>query len=461
MIHNTTEQLRFFVKYKVLIITILLSSIVSNAWGNTPPSCPTIQMSGTSLDCYGDENGSAIVNIITQSSGDYTYTWSNGIIASGSSSTISNLAVGTYTVTVKDNQSGCTVIGAYVVNSPAPVNISENITHINCFGQTTGEIDVDVFGGSGPYQYAWNNGAVSQDLSNVSAGNYSLTVYAPNINCTATKSFTIDEPLEGLDHNGVGSNVDCFGESSGTINLTVWGGTPPYSFNWNSGASTEDLVNISSGNYNVVISDSKNCANTSSYEITQPDIVIGTMSATDVGCYGDGSGSVSIDLVGGSTPYHYSWFNSTTLFAQNESTMTNMSAEEYHVVVTDQNGCIYNPHVFGMVAEQELLIKNSDATLHNIHSRPNVNKEFNFAMPKVVKEKKSTFAESEPEPFYIKCDVHPWMKAWVLVSDHPYFAVTDSNGNFSIDGIPAGSYEVVCWQEKFKKKQKLKKKNCH
>ena len=121
-------------------------------------------------------------------------------------------------------------------------------------------------------------------------------------------------------------------------------------------------------------------------------------------------------------------------------------------VVLDQNGCIYNPHVFGMLAGQALLIKNSDATMHNIHSRPNVNKEFNFAMPKVVKEKKSSFMKSEPEPFYIKCDVHPWMKAWVLVSDHPYFAVTDSNGNFSIDGIPAGSYEVVCWQEKFKKK---------
>tara|TARA_B100000674_G_C37367314_1_gene701414 strand:- start:179 stop:592 length:414 start_codon:yes stop_codon:yes gene_type:complete len=107
------------------------------------------------------------------------------------------------------------------------------------------------------------------------------------------------------------------------------------------------------------------------------------------------------------------------------------------------------PHVFGMMAGQELLIKNSDATLHNIHSMPNVNKEFNFAMPKVVKEKKSTFAKSEPEPFYIKCDVHPWMKTWVLVSDHPYYAVTDASGNFSIDNIPAGTYDVVCWQEKF------------
>ena len=120
--------------------------------------------------------------------------------------------------------------------------------------------------------------------------------------------------------------------------------------------------------------------------------------------------------------------------------------------VLDQKGCIYVPHVFGMVAGQELLIKNSDATLHNIHSMPKVNKEFNFAMPKVVKEKKATFSKSEPDPFYIKCDVHPWMKTWVLVSDHPYFAVTDAKGNFSIDGIPAGTYEVVCWQEKFGKR---------
>ena len=120
--------------------------------------------------------------------------------------------------------------------------------------------------------------------------------------------------------------------------------------------------------------------------------------------------------------------------------------------VLDQKGCIYIPHVFGMIAGQELLIKNSDATLHNIHSMPKVNKEFNFAMPKVVKEKKSTFAKSEPNPFYIKCDVHPWMKSWVLVSDHPYFAVTDASGNFSIEGIPSGTYDVICWQEKFGKK---------
>ena len=126
--------------------------------------------------------------------------------------------------------------------------------------------------------------------------------------------------------------------------------------------------------------------------------------------------------------------------------------------VLDQQGCIYVPHVFGMMAGQALLIKNSDATLHNIHSMPKVNKEFNFAMPKVVKKKKASFAKSEPDPFYIMCDVHPWMKTWVLVSDHPYYAVTDKDGNFSIDNIPPGTYEVVCWQEKFGSKRALTSK---
>jgi gliding motility-associated-like protein len=320
-------------------------------------------MSGTSLACYGDQNGSTTVTIITQSSGNYTYTWSNGIIASGSSSTINNLPVGTYTVTVKDNVSGCTVIGAYVINSPSPLTISENITDISCFGETTGSIDIDVFGGSGPYQYDWNNGTNSQDISGVSAGNYSVTVYAPNSSCMASKSFMITEPLEALNHGGVDSDVDCFGESSGSVQLTVWGGTPPYSFSWNSGEATEDILNIPSGTYSVDILDSKNCPNTSSYVIDQPDIMIGTMSATNVSCYGDGSGSVSIDVIGGTPPYNYSWFNTTTLFAQNTSSMFNLSAENFHVVVTDNRNCTLSDSI---LITEPFELSGSAVTLSNV-----------------------------------------------------------------------------------------------
>ena len=100
--------------------------------------------------------------------------------------------------------------------------------------------------------------------------------------------------------------------------------------------------------------------------------------------------------------------------------------------ILDQKGCVYSPHVLGVMKDQTVIIKNSDATLHNIHSMAEINDQFNFAMPKVVKEKETSFSKVE-EPFYIKCDVHPWMKSWVLVQDHPFFAVTDENGNFTIE----------------------------
>ena len=122
--------------------------------------------------------------------------------------------------------------------------------------------------------------------------------------------------------------------------------------------------------------------------------------------------------------------------------------------ILDQKGCVYTPHVIGAMAGQELLIKNSDATLHNIHSMAKENEQFNFAMPKVVKEKETSFGKVE-EPFYIKCDVHPWMKSYTQVFDHPYYAVTDKTGKFSIANVPDGTYEIVAWQEKFGSKRTL------
>ena len=120
--------------------------------------------------------------------------------------------------------------------------------------------------------------------------------------------------------------------------------------------------------------------------------------------------------------------------------------------ILDQKGCMYNPHVQGIQAGQELLIKNSDATLHNIHGLPTLNSQFNFAMPKVVKEKSIKIVKPE-HPIYIKCDVHPWMKSYISVFDHPYFSVTDDTGHYNITNIPPGNYEVVAWQEKFKDKE--------
>ena len=123
-------------------------------------------------------------------------------------------------------------------------------------------------------------------------------------------------------------------------------------------------------------------------------------------------------------------------------------------VELDQAGCVYSPHVMGVMAGQPVKILNSDATMHNIHGLPKVNREFNFGMPKTLKEKTISFDKSE-DVFVVKCDVHPWMKSFTQVFDHPYFAVTGTDGKFSIPNVPDGTYEAIAWQERFGSKRTL------
>ncbi len=116
-------------------------------------------------------------------------------------------------------------------------------------------------------------------------------------------------------------------------------------------------------------------------------------------------------------------------------------------VVLDQVGCRYEPHVWGAMAGQPVEIRNSDGTLHNVHSLSKVNPQFNMAMPKIVRKKTRVFEKTE-DVFAIKCDVHPWMKTWVGIFDHPFFAVSDTDGGFVIAGLPAGTYTVRAWHER-------------
>ncbi len=118
-------------------------------------------------------------------------------------------------------------------------------------------------------------------------------------------------------------------------------------------------------------------------------------------------------------------------------------------VVIDQKGCIYIPHVAGVMVGQPLKFKNSDGILHNVHGLPDANREFNIGMPPTLKEKEVEL--NKPEPlFTVKCDVHPWMNAYVAVMDHPFFAVTDENGKYTIEDLPPGTYKIEAWHERLK-----------
>jgi len=120
-------------------------------------------------------------------------------------------------------------------------------------------------------------------------------------------------------------------------------------------------------------------------------------------------------------------------------------------VTLDQNGCHYVPHVIGMQANQKLKVTNSDPTGHNIHVLPKSNEEWNESQPGGAAPIVKTFKRSEilvP----VKCNQHPWMKAYIGVLKHPFFAVSKEDGSFEIKGVPAGTYTVVAWHEKFGEK---------
>ncbi len=122
--------------------------------------------------------------------------------------------------------------------------------------------------------------------------------------------------------------------------------------------------------------------------------------------------------------------------------------------VIDQKGCMYIPHVMGVMVNQDLRILNSDGILHNVKVLAKENRPFNIGMPKTMKETVKKFSKAE-DAVQFKCNVHPWMGAYVHVLSHPYFAVTGKDGAYTIKGLPAGTYEIEAWHESKRLKSQI------
>ncbi len=312
---------------------------------NQPGAALSITGTVTNVDCYGSSSG-AIDITVSGGTAPYTYAWSNGTTTED----LTGLAAGTYTVTVSDAH-GCTATHSFTVNQPsAALSITGTVTNVDCYGSSSGAIDITVSGGTAPYTYSWSNGASTEDLTGLAAGTYTVTVTDAN-GCTATHSFTVNQPGAALSITGTVTNVDCYGSSSGAIDITVSGGTAPYTYSWSNGASTEDLTGLSAGTYTVTVSDAHGCTSTHSFTVNQPSAALALSGiVTNLDCYGNTSGAIDITVSGGTAPYTYSWSNGTST-----EDLTGLAAGTYTVTVSDANGCT-STHSFTVTQPAQIVI---------------------------------------------------------------------------------------------------------
>ena len=293
----------------------------------TPPSLSNLV---TNVSCNGGNNGS--INLtVSGSTPPYSYSWNGPNGFNASTEDLTGLSSGSYTVNVSV-PSGCVSSSTITVTQPSLLQSSLTKTDINCFGNSTGSINLTPTGGTTPYTFSWSNGSTTEDISLLSVGNYSVTITDAN-GCQTSNSVTITQPSV-LSSTSTQFSPSCFGATNGSINLTPTGGTSPYTFLWSNGATTEDIYSLSANTYSVTITDSKGCQVTRTVTITQPTQLTTTVTTTNINCYGDNTGSASVVASGGTLPYLYMWNTGNT-----QSSISNLTSGNYQITVTDNKGC--------------------------------------------------------------------------------------------------------------------------
>ena len=292
----------------------------------TQPTAIVLTETHVNVLCNGNTTGSIDLTV-SGGTGAYTYSWTGGATTQDRS----GLAAGTYTVTVTD-ANACTKTLSTTITEPATIVLTETHVNVLCNGTFTGSIDLTVSGGVSPYTYLWTGGATTQDRSSLGFGTYTVTVTDANA-CTKSLSVSITEtsPLV-LTETHV--NVLCNGNATGSIDLTVSGGTSPYTYSWTGGATTPDRSGLVIGTYTVTVTDANNCTKTLSATITEPTAVVLSTTQVNVLCNGSSTGSIDLTVSGGVSPYTYAWTGGATT-----QDVSSLAAGTYTVTVTDANAC--------------------------------------------------------------------------------------------------------------------------
>jgi PKD repeat protein len=291
----------------------------------TQPSAISVNLTSTNTACGSAATGSAVAGP-TGGSGGFTYKWNTGATASS----ISNLAAATYNVTVTDAH-GCTAAAGTTVTNAGSVSATTSAINVSCYGSSTGSASVAVTGAASPISYSWSNGATSSSINSVAAGTYQVTV-TDSHGCSVIASDTIDQPNQlsiSVTANNAGCNL-----SDGSVELSTTGGTGTYKYLWSNNSTAASLSNLASGNYGVTVTDANGCTSSTAASITNVSNLVATMNTGNVTCFNASTGSASVDVQSGSSPFTYLWSNGNTT-----ASISNIAAGNYQVTITDALGC--------------------------------------------------------------------------------------------------------------------------
>ena len=281
-----------------------------------------------------DANDGTIDLSVVGGTAPYTYLWSNGI----ENQDLNSLAGGEVYTVIMTDATGC--IGVYEVfvgtDCPASLNITSNTTDME-YGLSNGAIDINVNAGTPPFTFQWSNGATTEDISGLMAGNYTVVV-TDAIGCSDAFFASIESICAAnLYLSSQITNESFFGAGDGSIDLIVGAGTPPYIYFWNNGMTTQDIVGLTPGSYCVTVFDALNCTGSACIRVGEgcSDQIISNIDITPETSPGDGDGEIDVSVFGGNPLYVYQWDNGSA-----NADLEDLPAGVYCLTVTDGLNCM-------------------------------------------------------------------------------------------------------------------------
>lgn len=297
------------------------------------PSALELTTVGFDATQWSGSDGMAIA-IATGGTAPYNYFWNDAL--NQNNDTAFNLTAGTYQVTVLD-LNGCTNNQSVEISEPYCANFGAElaISSITCNGDHNGTIKVTSINGSSPVMYSINGGTplpTDSISSSLYAGTYYIQVMDSN-NCQVLDTVHITEP-DPILITGEVTNIKCFGEYNGSINVTISGGTFPYSIKWSDSLEIEDRIDLPASVYTIQIEDQNACIDTAQFQVLQPNELSYTAVEQNISCYTENTGSILVNVSGGTTPYTYAWSTGA-----NTNFIDQLPAGQYGLEITDSNNC--------------------------------------------------------------------------------------------------------------------------